>query len=200
MSNKPEMITPTGLQQERNLTPALIRDFLGAPDRTAVNPYYRSGPQMKLYLLDRVTAAEQTPEFRASLERAMKRKISAKGAAQVRHAKTLQDAAAIVVRVQQLPIAEVRAAAIRSYNDHNMFRNKRAYADDDPAFLDRITVNFIRHELSYYDNHLFEQRRKIGAREAAALIKETTLSTIADVYPELFDEAMRQHRLAGIIP
>ena len=33
----------------RGWTDALIRDLLGAPDQTRINPHHRSGPPMRLY-------------------------------------------------------------------------------------------------------------------------------------------------------
>jgi hypothetical protein len=45
---------------------ALIRRFLPEPDKFRDNPFYRSHPPRRLYLLARVEAAEGTPEFLAA--------------------------------------------------------------------------------------------------------------------------------------
>jgi hypothetical protein len=45
----------------------------------------------------------------------------------------------------------------------------------DPAFLERITVNFIRHELTEYDESLQEVAGRMGVDEAMALMRKPGL-------------------------
>jgi hypothetical protein len=48
----------------RGWTDSLLRTFLGEPDKLAANPHYSSaGAPMRLYLLERVEAAERTSAF-----------------------------------------------------------------------------------------------------------------------------------------
>jgi hypothetical protein len=45
----------------------------------------------------------------------------------------------------------------------------------DPAFLERVTINFIRHALTEEDESLEEVARRIGVDEAMALIRKPGL-------------------------
>ena len=65
---------------ERGWTDKLLKLFLAEPDKTAPNPHYRSAARMKLYLLERIEKIEQTQTFKEELEKANKRKLSAKRA------------------------------------------------------------------------------------------------------------------------
>src|SRR5690348_14163233 len=48
----------------RGWTRVAIRRFLGEPDRTAPNPFYRQATPMRLYSLTRAVAAEDTQQWR----------------------------------------------------------------------------------------------------------------------------------------
>lgn len=48
----------------RGWTAGLVRQLLGEPDLLRVNPYSVSAPPTRLYRLERVEAAEQSPRFR----------------------------------------------------------------------------------------------------------------------------------------
>lgn len=61
----------------RGWTDGIILRHLGKPDRTTVNPYYRSGARRCLYALQRIITAEQGPA-RTDLERAALRRTSRK--------------------------------------------------------------------------------------------------------------------------
>jgi hypothetical protein len=61
---------------ERGWTPAIVKKHLGAPDRTAPNPYRRAA-EVKLYSVQRVREAEQRETWAADLARAARRKEAA---------------------------------------------------------------------------------------------------------------------------
>ncbi len=64
------MISQCRLLGERRWTKSLIRRFAATPDKTTVNMNYRSGPPMKLFIVERIEAIESTPEFRAEFDKA----------------------------------------------------------------------------------------------------------------------------------
>ena len=64
--------------------------------------------------------------------------------------------------------------------------------DRDPVFLDRITVNYIRHELTQYDGALVEVAGQTGIQQAVDAIRARVYEAIADAYPMLADECTRQ--------
>jgi len=69
-----------------------------------------------------------------------------------------------------------------------------ASEQSDPAFLQRITVNPIRHHLSAYDKHLEEVAGRMGVDKATALIRQGVYAEIACIYAEYAEECKRQIR------
>lgn len=100
------------------------------------------------------------------------------------------------VSVANLPLSRAIASAQKHFNRRNT-NGRPATLDSDPHFLERITVNYLRHVCSNYDAHRdFLQRiddPKVRAR-AGAIIKGRQLAEIARCYPELAAEARRQAR------
>ena len=92
----------------------------------------------------------------------------------------------------------VRRAAIEAYNEWH--GNGDGAAKDAPAeFLERITVNFIRHNLTAYDRALEEVAGRVGI--ASAVQSKDLLShrrAIGESYPALADECSRQLMRRGL--
>ena len=90
--------------------------------------------------------------------------------------------------------------AVRSYNDfHEMIsmeRNNFSFdyttPKSDKAFLERIEVNYIRHNLTKYDTALETMAGRIGVHEAVVKIKFMIMDTISEKYPYLADECRKQ--------
>jgi len=69
-------------------------------------------------------------------------------------------------------------------------------AEDAPAeFLERITVNFIRHK---YDRALEEVAGRVGIASAVQAIRAKIYSAIGESYPALADECSRQLMRRGL--
>ncbi|MBB6171646.1 hypothetical protein HNR23_001706 [Nocardiopsis mwathae] len=64
--------------RQRGWSPAMVRDLLGAPDRTRTNPIFRSGAPMALYRLPRVEDAETGEGFASRAEQASRRAAAAR--------------------------------------------------------------------------------------------------------------------------
>ena len=179
----------------RGWTRTLIDQFLGEPDRTRVNMHYKSGPRVRLFDRERVERIEATPEFWAAAERAQpRREAAAKGVA-IRAARTMAYAeGGPEIRVPDLDEATLIRRACDSYNWYNsdLGRDSHAAADSDPEFLRRISVNYLRHEMTDYDARLGHVAGQVGVRDAYEVIKERVLEAIADAYPWLGSECQRQ--------
>jgi len=181
----------------RGWTKPLIAKHLGAPDVEKPNPYYRNaGAPMKLYLLNRVERAEQSPEFRADVNAAAARRDGAAAAVETKRTNLLAAVESFPIDVQVVP--DVTDRAIRSYNGQRQTGASRAaHPDSDAAFLRRITVNYIRHHLTVYDRALDEVAGRVGVGAAAQRIKARIYAAIAKAYPELTNECRDQMSRRG---
>jgi hypothetical protein len=178
--------------RKRGWTDGMIQTFLGEPDALADNPHYRSGPRRRLYLRARCEAAEATPEWQAARPSAAVR--SARAAAALRGAMTKRLTALAWVRDTLLPQfkvsdrvrsdspAELRRAAIAHHNQRAIGRGSDNLADESsaPDFLDRITANYLRHELTNYDWLLAQLRGRVGRDEAYEEIRDEVETAIDD--------------------
>ena len=94
----------------------------------------------------------------------------------------------------QFSLCEISAyapPAIEAYNEWHW--DGDGAAEDAPAeFLERITVNFIRHNLTAYDRALEEVAGRVGIASAVQAIRAKIYSAIGESYPALADECSRQ--------
>lgn len=191
--------------KDRGWTASLIRDFLGKHDTEKPNPMFRSSPPMKLFALKRVQKQESTPEFKEAFEKAKKRsKTSRKARIKVvsKKRQELQDKInKMKIRVPGMSYEKLERKAIKHYNDWEEMKSRTrgnygeiswADSDSDKFFLQRISVNYLRHELTSYEDKLNALARKIGRRDGYVSIKKKVLEAIASQYPELSGECDRQ--------
>ena len=59
-------------------------------------------------------------------------------------------------------------------------------------FLERITVNYVRHRLTSYDRNLERVAGQIGVALAITAIRKRIYAAIAETYPHLAPECERQ--------
>jgi len=146
---------------------------------------------LALYSIARIEQAEAGAEFAQAQAGVAKRKEAAAKAVETKIAKLMVAIEAMPISVERLSLDRVKKQAIDSYNMRNRGESF-ASKDDDPAFLDRITVNFIRHELTQYDSALWAIVGKTGISRAVAEIRRRVYSAIAQAYPYLKAECERQ--------
>ena len=157
---KPQMISIAGLKA-RGWTQALIT-FLGEPDVVGRNSHYAKSAPMRLYDTARVASFEVSSEFLAAKAKAARRQCGAKTAVETKRAALMQQVLEMHVSVETRPEHWVRRAAIEAYNERHW--DGDGAAEDAPAeFLERITVNFIRHK---YDRALEEVAGRVGIASA----------------------------------
>ena len=183
--------------KERCWTGALIRDYLKVPDKLCQNPFYSKAAPMRLYLSARVEALEMSPEWQTAQERSKPRKISATRAVQTKMERLLAAVEEIQITVPSFPLPQVIQNACDKYNhfhdgldsDHDWLQ---ASTDSDSCFLDRITVNYLRHQLSSYEKEIEEVFGKVGVRQAYKEINRKVYAAISEAYPVLSKECHRQ--------
>lgn len=203
-----EYITLASLRA-RGWTPAIVRSFLPQADATKPNPFYRCAAPMRLYALERVQAIERHDSWRAASTAALRRSVAAKQAAQKKSEQLVALARSVRIYVDVLKPRALLDAAVHHYEhrqhlravEYDTFKFDSVSPDAPAAFLDRIQVNFIRHQKTRYEDLLNSQFKKVGALKARSIITQRTFIAIARAYPWLQHECARQatHKRLGIL-
>lgn len=177
----------------RGWTDAAIKKFAAEHDDERVNPHRKSGPPMKLYLMARVKRIELRKTWIAWQAGSTVRKQSSAEAVHTKKEKLQEYVDSIVIEVPQMTEEELTSRAIMHYNDMRSGTEKdRAYASSSRDFLDRISVNYLRHELTKYEQHLGEIASKTGAVDCRTSIRRKVYDAIKDAYPDLGFECFQQ--------
>jgi hypothetical protein len=184
--------------RERGWTPVMVRDFLGEPDDTRPNPRYRSAAPMRLWTLAKVEAAEASREFGGRKAEAEARSAAGKARAAEKAQELAERVSSIEVNVPRLPRADLIRRACDSYNAWS--QDFRATPGSSPEFLDRICVNYLRHELTDYERALESLYGQVGRADARDIIREKVYNAIADAYPDLAAECRRQELTRSAYP
>ena len=190
MENKAAMITQSTTLTRFGWNKSLLVKLLGEPD-VRKKQYGRTN-LMCLYDLERVQSAESVALFQAAQESLAKRKISAKKAVETKVRKLMDAVSCMTINVEQ--VKRVESFAIDAYNEYNEDNFNPASHKSNRAFLDRICVNFIRHELTEYDFSLETVAGKTGITQAVDAIREKVYAAIAACYPVFKSECERQKK------
>lgn len=201
---KVERVTLSTLKQ-RGWTAGAVKQFLGEPDALAPNPNYRTGPKMRLYDLLRVEAAESGEPWQTWREAARSRreKASARQSERMNNARVnlIAELDAVEIRIPRLPKDELWRVAVDNRNaqsechaaERGHFDSRSATVSAaDPAALKRWAVNYLRHVETDYDWLLDGVTGRVGAAEARRFIRARVLRGVADQYPYLAGECVRQ--------
>ncbi|WP_405879075.1 hypothetical protein OG747_10800 [Streptomyces sp. NBC_01384] len=191
----------------RGWTGGIVQRLLGAPDRLAVNPRFRSAPHTRLYRAERVEAAERSQGFRAVAETAGRRSEAVRAALERRRAEVMERVRNEPIEVPRLDPGKLALRAVEHRARHcpgsaegpgeRPETEAAAVEGASRASLDRWKVEYLRHRLGGYDQLL--DRLPVGGRssgraEAAALLRRRVYAAIAEAYPTLARECERQAR------
>jgi len=191
MEAEPGYLTLNRLK-ERGWTPSMITKLLGNPDRTRKNPHYKKAAPMKLYSLQRIERAETTSNYSALKRLATKRSIVSTKTADKKRQELLREISRITIRVTPMADEELTKAAVNNYNLKSRRRNELATIHSESFFLERIKVNYARHNLTIYDKQLQALFARIGRDEGLRLIRKKVYAAIAAQWPDLAAECRRQ--------
>jgi hypothetical protein len=106
--------------------------------------------------------------------------------------KLLAAVALMRVDVVLMPLRDVQRLAIDSYNEWHADAGGFASHKSESAFLNRISVNFIRHELTEYDHDLEDVAGKTGVSQAVDSIRLNVYGAMGIAYPFYAVECRRQ--------
>jgi hypothetical protein len=211
-ATKQRMYTKSDLL-ERKWTPAAIKKWLGDPDATRRNPYSRKAPPMQLYAEERVQAAEQSDAWQSWLQGSLDRRQNQAERLLARHAVEREDSIQWAETVEIIlfprppwaenaeaaqerrPLNQVTKSAIASYSRANS--KFAASVKSDPGFLERITVNYLRHECTQYERLLVEKFGHTGVNIAQRIVRRRVYEAIAEMYPELAHACAAQAAARG---
>lgn len=175
-------------------TGGLIKKFLGEPDKYASNPHNRSGPPIKLFLKTRVAAAQAQLEFESALAKARIHSGEAKLRCSQQAAALCEEIEAEVIDIPIMDYQELIRRACDHYNARRDIDRPALNPQSDTETLERIAVNYLRHELSPYEKRLQEIAGRAGANEARYLMRMKILDAIEDQYSELMEECAHQSK------
>lgn len=170
----------------RGFTEAMIIKLLPNPILKP-NPRYKNAAPMKLYKLSDVISAQKTEEYKTLYEKWQKKKFSSTKSVNAKkekltdYGKLLADNITVIV----LPRKEIVQRVCEHKHLVDEYEVRR-------EVMDRWIVNYIRHNLTIYDNDLNLFKGKTGKQEAYKIYKKTCLQKIAEAYPQLLEECEAQ--------
>ena len=187
-----EFLTKAKLK-ESGWTEGAIKKFLGKPDKTKANPVFRSAAPMALYSSTRIRKLEESPAFLEWLAKRNSRKAGYAKAVATKKQKILATVSSWVIEVPE--IKGLLPKAIQHFNDFKAYKedyDSLASEESSPEFLNRISVNFVRHTLTPYDRQLTAIFGKVGVTEAYQLLNQKIYDQISLVYPHLATQCKEQ--------
>ena len=182
--------------KERGWTDVILKKFNIEWDLERPNPHYRSAPTTKLYLIEKINPIEETEQFKIEIEKSNKRKKSSIKAIETKK----QNLIKLIDELPEpiIPIIKEKQLykeALEQYNDFYAYvRNRPDKCIKNPniSTKKRLAVNYIRHQLTHYDEDLDHIFGKVGKDDAYILLKNNTLNAIKKYYPYLEDEVNNQ--------
>lgn len=198
---KTKFLTKSALLKERGWTNSLIKAFLRSPDQMKPNPRYKCAAPMLLYKESRIKRIEGTQKFKKKLEKVLSKKIAAQKAVETKLNKLISYLDSVEINLITLSKEDLIDQACKHYNQ---LQNIRAYQglkysdidatkNSDLSFLKRICVNFLRHELTSYEDHLEEMSGKVGFDHGYFAVRDKIFNKIKEIYPWLKEECEKQN-------
>lgn len=189
---KEEYVTVTGLIEKRGWTKSMATKLLQNLDyKEVVNPRYKCAAPMKLYCLKDIKRIEKTKKFTQLKDKAEKRKASAKKAVETKINRTVEIADTFSITVERIDLEDLKEYTLNEkqfwYDEHwdyDIDTYRDAYSADDET-VKRWMVNFIRHNLSNYDEQLERLVRRTGKDKGYRHYKIKLAEEMKKVYPEL---------------
>lgn len=196
ISNQEAVMLNKSQIKGRGWTESQIKRFLGEPDKKRKNWRYRRS-LICLYDPERVEKIESTDEFKRAQMKAVSRRKAALEAAERKRTAIENYIESLNIVVQQMDWDDLVREACLSYNSNrSLSANVAASSNSNQEFLERIMVNFLRHECSRYERELSQVSHNVGAAEARLLLKCRILDAIGDAYPDLALECSNQQMRA----
>lgn len=189
---KKEFITKTEIKTRRKWTESLIVKYLPEPDLIKNNPVFRGTTEMKLYKVSRIDEIEKSEMFLIDFQKTTLRRERSKKMVRTKTDNLLNKISNISISVEEYNRQELIKLVIDSYNQRNNHKEPISQRETDQATMERLMVNYIRHQLTSYDYILMELYSKVGKEHAYKLLNKRIYKSIGDVYPYLIEECALQ--------
>lgn len=174
------------IKTEYGLTDSLIKK-IGAPDKTAVNPHFRTGPPMRMY--ERARVEKWIEENQEIIGITGKRKATEAKPVAPKIKKKRQQARSGHFTVPVMEKAQLLEKACAHYNalwDAGGKRERCASENADSEFIKRICIKYLRGLVTGHNS----DRENIQGRPAKGkdyeIIKDEVMEAIKDKYSWLF--------------
>lgn len=204
---KEKLVCQSTIIKDYGIPKSMVEKLLPNP-KLVRNPHYRCAAPMKLYPLSAVEGLLSIKDVQDAIEKHKLRSSAAKKAVQTKldnyDAKINDAIKNIIVVIQD----DVESKAIADYNDNETYLASLGYCEpkyittnDNRDFLERITVNYIRHVLTDYDRMICDAKTKAWVDRFYAKVwddrfyakyKNGVLDAIAKAYPKYAAECERQ--------
>lgn len=175
-------------------TKKLITTYLPEPEYVKGGMY---GKEMKVWQRELVNEVMEKDTFKNDFEKIKlnreKRKASTKKAVETKTKKLMDETIEFLKNIE-IEIIDNRSLERKTYeNKKDFIEWKKAQKGNyfyiaDPYISDRDKVNYIRHNLTGYDDWLNNIESKVGKNEVYVFFKNEVLKKIAKAYPEYAEE------------
>lgn len=191
---KLEYFSVSGLKH-RGWTEGKIKLWLKDADKLVDNPHYRCAPKSKLYESKRVLKFEKRKIFKEWFENSKNKREKISLKQKEIHNNKKEELIKYInnlnIEIEVFSEKELYERAIYHYNDLWFFRENyektiyQKYYELEKSFLNRITINMLRHNYSYYEEELSGLFGKSGKEDCYELLKEKVNNKIYEIYPFL---------------
>ena len=185
------MYTLTQIKQ-MGFTDSIIKTLNIVPTEIKPNPHNKKN-FMKLYSEEYIDTMLKSSEFVNLVGKNINRRLGALKSTNTKVEKLMRDIDNLNITIKR--IENVELLALHQYNEYNITQLRLANVKDDVRFLDRLCVNYIRHELTNYDNSLDFTVGRVGKYKAFNRINEKIYTRIKEVYHQYSEECDRQLKI-----
>lgn len=173
---------------ERGWTEKIMDELLPFP-KLVDNPHYKCSSPMQLWDLKIVKQKERKKKFKENKEKKERRSKAMKEVAERRKKETMKLAESFNIEVERMDIDTLRNETLADkeawYFVTNQFERAESVYFADEETVRRWELNYIRHNLTKYDEELEELFGQVGKNDAYWEYKDRIMKKIYEVYPEL---------------
>lgn len=167
-------------------------DELLPPPKLVDNPHYKCAAPMQLWDKKIVHQKERTKKFKMYAEKKAKRSKAMQKVIEKKKDETIEIAECLDITVKRIDFNELRKLALLDkeiwYEVTGQYWRAPLVHFADEATITRWELNYIRHNLTNYDEELEKLRGRIGKDIAYCHYKDILMDKIYEVYPEFMQE------------